>query len=97
MITGIIIAVSQLIPGEVEWYSSLSGPEPGATKASMRTKSMEDESEATTTKIYDASVRLGRHHDAGRVQEESGAPATTTPAPAGRAYGFADGQPEHGG
>jgi hypothetical protein len=33
VITGIIIAVSQLIPEEVGSYSSLFGPEPGATTA----------------------------------------------------------------
>jgi hypothetical protein len=57
----------------------------------MRTKSMEDESEATTTEMDDVSVRFGRHHDFERLQEESGASAAPPTASAGRAYGFPHG------
>jgi peptidoglycan-associated lipoprotein len=56
---------------------------------------MEDESEATTTEIHNASVRFGRHHDAGCLQKESGASAATSSTATDRTYGFADGQSEH--
>ncbi len=46
----------------------------------MRTKSMEDESEATTNEMDDVSVRFGRYHDVGRLQKESGATAATPTA-----------------
>jgi hypothetical protein len=49
----------------------------------MRTKSMEDESEATTNEMDDVSVRFGRYHDVGRLQKESGATATPTAADGG--------------
>ena len=35
-------------------------------------------------------------HDARRLQEESGAPATAATPAAGRTDRFADGQPQHG-
>ena len=56
---------------------------------------MEEESEATKTEMDDVSIRLGRHHDVGCLQEESGATAAAPTATAGRAYGFAHGEPEH--
>ncbi len=40
---------------------------------------------------------LWRHHDAGRLQKESSAPATAATPTASRAYSFAYGQPQHGG
>ena len=44
---------------------------------------MEDESEATENEMDDVSVRAGRHHDVGRLQEESSAPPTpAAPTPA---------------
>jgi len=56
----------------------------------MRTMNTEDESEATTTEMDNVSGRFGRCHDAGRLQKESGASATSSTA-SGRANGFADG------
>ena len=62
----------------------------------MRTKSTEEQSEATKSQMDDVSVRPHGDHDLGCVQEESSATPTAAPPSASRAYGFALGQPEYG-
>ncbi len=47
----------------------------------MRTKSMEDESEATTNEMDDVSVRFGRHHDAGACKKKVAPPPPPPPPP----------------
>ncbi len=41
------------------------------------------ESEARTNEVDHSGIRLGRRHDAGRLQKESGATATTATTAAG--------------
>jgi hypothetical protein len=63
---------------------------------STRTKSTEEQSEATKSQMDDASVCPDGDYDAGRLQEESSATATAATPTASRAHSFALGQPEHG-
>jgi hypothetical protein len=87
------LPLCSLFPDKVQY----AFPFPDLSRAhSLRTMSTEEQSEPTKTEMDDVSVRPDDDHDAGCLQEESGAPATAATPTAGRADGFAYSQPQHG-